>query len=253
MRTSVCTAALAVTISLILTGCSSLPNITTREHTDLEVHLEKIERVVIVPPQVVIELINIDGDNERLSEKETTVSDTIVQQTSSMLVQQGYELVTFDFDQAVQDDPELAYQITQISQSYEQAKQDLQAGRPVTEANKRSYEATMGKAVISVAAKADADAVCLLHYSGFKKSKAMVSKDVGTSVLVGLVTLGYMVPVYTRAGALFEAALVDGVTGDVLWMDMNSGPLNTSIADPVLMTLPKDIDVSAAASEGMTP
>jgi hypothetical protein len=69
-----------------------------------------------------------------------------------------------------------------------------------------------------------------------------VAKDVGTSLLVTVLTAGTVVPVSTASGAITEVALIDGVTGDVLWADVKYGGLNSSTGAKIMNAIPDDID-----------
>lgn len=229
-----------------LTACSSLQPTTTREHEDLEQHLLKVEKVVIAPPDVLIELLKVSGDNERISALENSTRQGIINLARRELRLAGYEIVEFDFARAVAEDDELAFKVTQVKEAFDAAREELRAGRPLTASQKRAFNATVGSAVNAVSARTEADAVLLLRYAGFKKSEGMVTRDVATSVVVGILTMGQGILVYDTAGASMEAALIDGVTGDVLWTDSRAGPLDTSIATAAMSTLPRDLDPEGA-------
>ena len=236
-----------------LTGCSSLQptttttTTTTREHEDLESHLLKVERVVIAPPEVAIELVKVSGDNERIASLENSIRQGILNLARRDLRLAGYEVVEFDFTKAIREDEDFAFTITQFKDAFDMARQELRAGRPLSPSQKRSFNVSVGSAVNAVSARTGADAVLLLRYAGFKKSKGMVTRDISTSVVIGILSMGYAVPVSGIAGAKIEAALIDGVTGDVLWTDSRAGTLDTGIASAAMSTLPRDIDPEGAA------
>ena len=61
-------------------------------------------------------------------------------------------------------------------------------------------------------------------------------------IFLGILTMGQFVPLAATSGAITEVALIDGVTGDVLWADVKSGVLNAAVADNAMDTLPHDVD-----------
>jgi len=229
-----------------LTGCSSLQTTTTREHEDLESHLLKVERVVIAPPEVSIALIKVSGDNERIASLEHSTRQGILNLARRDLRVAGYEVVEFDFAKAIAEDEDFAFTITQVRDAFDMARQELRAGRELSAAQKRAFNASVGSAVNAVSARTDADAVLLLRYAGFRKSEGMVTRDVASSVAFAILTMGQGLLVHNTSGAQIEAALIDGVTGDVLWTDSRAGSLDASIATAAMSTLPRDIDPQGA-------
>ena len=81
-----------------------------------------------------------------------------------------------------------------------------------------------------------------MRYAGFDKSSGYVAKDVGTSLLVAVLTMVTVIPTKQTSGAITEFALIDGVTADVMWADTKAGLLNSTIGNQALETLPLDID-----------
>lgn len=51
-----------------------------------------------------------------------------------------------------------------------------------------------------VAEKSGADAILLMRYAGFDKSGGYVAKDVGTSLLVAVMTMGTVIPTKQTSG-----------------------------------------------------
>lgn len=232
-----------VLISLALVGCA---NTTSRTHPTLDQELLQVERVVIAPPDVEVTLITFTGENERMTTVEESLSLELMTLSQSFLTNQGYEVVEFDFAAARAEDAELATLLGDFNAAYDQAKKDLKAGQMISEAEASSVRSTLGEAAILVADEADADAVLLVRFAGFDKSEGQVAKDLGTSILVGVLTMGTVVPIMPTSGAVMEVALIDGGTGDVLWTDMKQGNLSAAVTNQVMATLPEDIDEAAA-------
>lgn len=231
---------------LIVTGCATTT--TTRTHPTLEEQLSHVNSVVIAPPRVEIEYVTLTGENERLTDQEETISSQLINIAEVHLRDRGYEIVNFDFDKALEEDQEFAYTVTQIREGFDKAKEDLQFGKQISEEEARKLKICLGEAANIVATKTGADAILLMRYAGFDKSDGHVAKDVGTTLLVGILTMGQILMTSPASGAVTEVALIDGITGDILWADVKGGFLNASVADHAMDTLPDDVDPGFSTS-----
>jgi hypothetical protein len=204
--------------------------------------LKSIKSVVIAPPEIEVSLITFTGENERIEDVEATIREEVLNITKRELEEGGYKVIDFDFEAAKQQDESLALVITEFVSGYDNAKEELQHGKQLSLVEANSIRASLGEAATRVAAAADADAVLLVRFAGFQKSGGQVAKDVGTSILVGVLTLGAVIPIQPASGAFTEVALVDGYTGDILWTDIRGGALGSELTDSLMDTLPDDID-----------
>lgn len=192
--------------------------------------------------------MTLTGENERITSKETEIKRQLLSIAKGELKEGGYEVIEHDFDKTIEEDEEFAYLVNEINNGFEQAKKDLQHGKALPPAEARKIKASVGEAVNVVSEASGADAILLVRYQGFQKSEGQIAKDVGTSVLVGVLTLGAVVPVQPTNGAFAEIALIDGTTGDVLWTDIRGGTLSSQIVDVAMDTMPDDIDAAIVAS-----
>ena len=231
--------AVGLSILLVIAGCVTT---TTRTHPTLEEQLHHVNSVVIIPPRVEIEYRTLTGENERLTEKEDTIRAQLIQIAERELRVHGYDIIEFDFESALENDEEFAYTVTQIREGFEKAKEDLQLGKQVSPEQAKKLKISVGEAVNVVATESGADAILLMRYAGFDKSDGHVAKDIGTTLLVGILTGGGVLMTSPTSGAVTEVALIDGVTGDVLWADIKGGVLNAAVADYTMDTLPYDVD-----------
>ena len=213
---------------LLAAGCATTT--TTRTHPTLEEQLHHINSVVIAPPRVEIEYVTLTGENERKTEQEESIRAQLVAIAEGALTAHGYEIVEFDFDGAMENDEEFAYTVTQIREGFDNAKEDLKFGKPIAEEKAKNLKISLGEAASIVAAESGADAILLIRYSGFDKSDGYVAKDVGTSVLVAVLSMGIVLMTSPTSGAITEVALIDGITGDLLWADVKGGFLNATPA-----------------------
>lgn len=235
-----------------LGACASKPTTTAREHPDIDQALLDIERVVVAPPIVSIERIVFSGENERLTAQEANVAAELVAATASALTERGYEVVPFDFAKEREADPDFAFALNQVVEAFDRVKQDMQVGRPIPEADKRKFAQSLGEAVNLVADRAAVDAVVIVQFAGFDKSGGSRAKDMAASVL--LAALLGSTAIQPSEGSYVELALVDGVTGNLLWTDaaavakLESGTIAAAIA-----SMPADVDPTDRAADASAP
>jgi hypothetical protein len=237
---------IVVSVALFVGGCATT---TTRTHPTLEEELHRVNSVVIVPPRIEIQYVTLTGEDERMIEEEQAIRTELMAIAARELRDHGYEVIDFDFQAAMDQNDELAYTVTEIREGFDRARADLKMGIALSKDEANEIRVSVGEAVNTVAAMSGADAILLMRYVGFKKSGGYVAKDVGTGLLVGVLTLGTVVPVSPTSGAMTEVALIDAVSGDVLWADITSGMLDSSITDEVLDTLPHDIDPTNGSTQ----
>ena len=227
-------------VSVLVSACATTSVTSVREHPTLESQLLDVESVLIVTPAVTIEQINFSDDNERLTELETSIQEELISIATSRLKTRGYEVVDFDLEQAIAEDENLAYAVTQAKDGFQEAKKTLY-GERLSDEEKRKFQVSVGTAVNLVAEKSGADAVLLMHYIGYKKSSGNVAKDVAAGILSGLL-LG-VIPVSSNESCYVEAAFIDGVTGDVLWANVYSASsLDLTAANKAMESFPEDMD-----------
>lgn len=224
---------------MLLSGCVTT---TARTHPTLEDELLDINTVVIAPPRVEIEFRKLTSENERLEYQEEIIRSQLVAIASKKLQAHGYEIIDFDFDSAIENDEEFADTVTQITEGFERAKEELKLGKHLPEEEAKNIRISVGEAVNIVATRSGADAILLMRYSGYDKSGGHVAKDIGISILVTVLSYGMVSMAFPTEGAITEAALIDGATGEVLWADIKGGGLDALAADAMMDTMPDDVD-----------
>ncbi|GAB1260836.1 hypothetical protein [Aurantivibrio plasticivorans] len=234
----------------LLVGCSAT---TMRSHPTLTQELERIDSVVIAPPIIEVQLMTLTGENESIPEKEEEISNYINEHIRLRLVEQGFDVVEFDFENAKLEDPGFAYTITKLQEGYDEVKEELQIGRALSNAKASELKSYIGDAIHTVQAKTSADAILITRFSGFQKSGGYVAKDAGTSILIGILSGGTYIPIQQASGAGFEAALVDGYTGELLWADSRNGALSGALSNAVFAKLPIDVDPVLASDPQAQP
>lgn len=212
---------------------------SVRQHESYADLARDISTVVIVPPEVEIELIAFDGDNEKLTDDQERISAEITELARQRLTEEGLTVIDFDIALAMAEDEEFAYNVTQCTEAWNSAKAELYTTGLVSEDKKSSFQTTLGPVVNAIAEKTGAESLLLMHYSGAKKSAGMIAKDVGTSILIGVLTAGAVVPVQATEGASIDVALIETTEGKVVWSNRKAlQSVDSSLAKMALHELP---------------
>lgn len=96
-----------------------------------------------------------------------------------------------------------------------------------------------------IAEKSGADALFIIEYGGFRKTGGKIAQETTANVLLALLTGSYAIPV--PEGSAVEVALIDMVSGDVLWTNILSHTaLDAKGFDVAMDVLPHDVDPSMA-------
>lgn len=225
----------AITIVLLLTGCAQT---TVRQHPAFADATRKVERIAILPPQVTHTLVQFDGKGPRNPAKEAAIGRAIVKSLKAALEKRGYTVTTELVDAVNGRDEALSYEFEQFKTAYEQGAKELYATPAVTEAEADKFKVSLGAAGNTFALMSGADALMLVRFDGIEKSSGQVAKEVVASALLSVFTGVVMIPAAEAGSA--ELALIDGVTGDVLWSNRGGSPgVGGAVALSVLNALPK--------------
>lgn len=234
---------------LFASGCA--PQMTAeRTHPEFASNKVDIERVAIVPPIVEFNKVEFSGEGVRDQEQEKTFESMLIRGAETALVERGYTPVVVEREQIAEELAAFNVDLGKLREQYNQARERLYQTPMVTLEESLTFQESVGEAAAIVASYADADAVLLMRYAGFEKTGGAVAKDVAVGVLVGLLT-GY-VPVANTEGETLEAAVLDGQTGNVLWVNAASHPAanNTALAT-VFEELQHDVDVNVEEDTGV--
>lgn len=203
----------------LTTGCATYTDV--REHKDLQQEVTKIHSVVILPPDVTIDVLSFNGDTEKDSEKQDYTIKKINSDTRYQLKKKGVNIVDFDFNKALNANPDLAFAITQCKESMEKSEKALYKSR-VEEKNKSTFSENIGPSANAIAEATGADAFLVIKYKGFRKSGGLIAKEMAANVLlVAAFGVGRGSPM---EGADIEIALVSAESGAILWIDKKQYP-----------------------------
>jgi hypothetical protein len=218
---------------------SACTNTTVRQHIDHQSLAKDIASVAIIPPDVKINLITFDGDNEELIEEQLAMEKEIISIAKSRFEAEGLEVIEFDIASAVAEDEDFAYAVTQCVEAWNATKEELYSTGVVSESKKSTFNSSLGPVANGIAERTGADAVFLMDYQGAKKSKGMIAKDAGTSILIGVLTAGAVVPVQATQSATVDMALIDANSGKIIWNNRKFiGVVDSGIVQQALTELP---------------
>ena len=221
----------------IITGCANYTSV--REHSEFSSAAKDIESVIVVPPQVHVELKVFTGENESLIDKERYIKRNLVDIAQNKLRNEGLKVIDFSFEDAIKEDEEFAFAITQCRNALDEAKKDLYSGGAVTIENKRNFQASLGPVVNFIAEHTGADSVLMMDYYGFEKSNGMVAKDMAAGILLAVLLGSTNAQIAAPEGSALDIALVETRSGNVLWANRKSGQsLDASLANHALQELP---------------
>lgn len=218
-------------------GCAMTP---VRQHPDFASGKRKIQVVALLPPDVEYRHLVFTGENERDLPREQAISQELASALESSLQAKGYAVKTDLLKQLESGNKQFNFDFEQIKNAYTQATKELYAYPMVQVDESNKFKVGLGPIVNPFAASCGADALLLVRYGGFDKSSGLVAKEIVGSALLAVLTRAYYVPV--KNGGRIELALIDGVTGDVLWSNNSGGAVapgaSLNLAISKLPTLP---------------
>lgn len=227
---------IAVSCLISLSGCAMT---SVRQHQDFNDIAKNIGKVAILPPDVDIKLVSLNGDDQDLLEREQQIEDAILGIAKQRLKEEHLEVIDFDFEAAMAADEAFAFSVTQCLTAWETAKGELYEKGLVADSAKSDFRTNLGSVANEIAVQTGAEAVLLMHFSGVEKSGGMIAKDVATSALIGVLTAGVYIPIQPTSAAFIDLALVDAHGGHVLWANRKSLPgIHEDLAKTALAELP---------------
>jgi hypothetical protein len=198
-----------------LLGCSSVEELEATG-AETERQLLKVQRVVVAPPAITFDSDTLLGTITD-PEQEVMLRRQVALRATESLRSAGYDVVEYDFGEAVAADDGFAMLIAKVRENFREARRTLKSGERLSSSQRESFQATVGLAASMVADDASVDAVLLLEYLGVPDANGVMASP---SALQSLMTGGASVTAADLRSdqALIEAVLLDGDTGRALWM-----------------------------------
>lgn len=230
-------AALAVVAAA---GCSGT---AVREHPQLEQQLKNINSVAVLPPKARVESITFVGERERLESREAILEQELVKQARGALAAKGYGVIDYDFSDKAMLNSDLPFAINRVYKGFARAEKLLYEKPTLPQNEKRSIRADVGLSVNTVNQATGADAVFLMNYAGYEKRFGTAAKDMAAGMLLGLLLGGGAAGAATSSGSSLDMALVDSLSGEVLWSNTGRG----ADAEAMMAGLPDNVDPAEAS------
>lgn len=230
----------AVAALTLTSGCATYT--AERAHPDFANRNVDIERVAVVPPIVEFNSMEFSGEEVPLPEKAEEMRQILVNYAVEELTNRGYTPVVVD--RALMNEELEAYNVDlgKLREQYDAIRETLYDGKAVKIEDVATFEESVGEAAAIVASYSDADAVLLMRYYAYEKTEGAIAKDVAVAVLTTAL-LGSAAIQATSAESV-EVAVLDGLSGNVLWTNLASLPSTEATAlKNALSTLQHDIDV----------
>lgn len=199
--------AVIAVITLVVCACATKPPAPLPPHPEVVNAIRKVQTIVILAPQVEYTRIVFTGENERLPLLENNISATLLSEFEHTIGGQ-YTIRKPPEDQPEERKREMEFEVQQLYAAF--AARVKMSGTEEEEKPTTRPRVTVGAAATALASRFDADAILLSRYSGFQKSGGQKTKDFMTGAMLGVV--------HASEGGLVEVALIDGTTGELLWM-----------------------------------
>ena len=238
-----------------VSGCAGTP---IRQHPDFASAARKVQSIAILPPDVEHVRIVFTGENERLTEQEREVAVDLQRGFEAALKTKQYVVRPWPDAQQLEETPNANFELQQVRTAYNEASKQLYDKAANAEESKK-FRVSLGPVVNPVATRVNAEALLYARFNGFEKSGGQQTKDILAGALLGVLTGAIAIPKPT--GAVLEVALIDGVTGDVLWANRggNEGPSGLgygafTMSGAILGPFPgKDAAVASGGGEAAKP
>jgi hypothetical protein len=227
----------ALLIAWITSGCAANPTLV-RRHPDLAGAASRIGSIAILAPEVEQQRLAFGGANERLPDRERSIARELIDGLRARLAAKHYMVLANDEDEWPGDaKKEESAELRQLRVAGREVIERLYGPKATADAT-GAVRVSVGPAALPVARQMQADALLLVGYAGFEKSKGQRAADFATSVLFGsavtVATGGLVIPVEpaARSGGAIMLVLIDGSSGDVLWANRVSGSTDGRASGP---------------------
>jgi len=211
-----------LSVIVLLSACS-ITN-TVRKHPEYSALSSSIKSIYVLPPEVVITHKSLSESDSRSSKKEGTMLKIFSEQIPTYISQQGISVPDTDFDQAFGTTSELT--LEQLRSAYRKASIDLHKQK-VKSSNHKSFVlrekndpiVNLGSVASYVSKQLSADALMIVRYIGFEIYTGGIIMDRLDTAMSSQITSPFVDA--STFGGVFEIALIDGKSGDIIWINSN--------------------------------
>ncbi len=229
-------------LATILSGCATTTS--SRYSPDFEEASNGIERIAILPPDIILFEKTVDGQHRIYDEKTLSIyREVIIEETQLRLAEKGFIPVKITADQLATRLSNHNVKIASLKNRYDEVSKNLYAKPKISEEEAKQFRESVGEAANIIASGVNADALLVVNLTGQIKSTGKAATELAASTAVLLLT-GVSI-VSAPEMEIVEVALVDGLTGDILWSDRKvvAGKQGESI-EYAMISMPDDSDTS---------
>ena len=225
-----------------LANCASTHTFA-RQHSDFDIHCDVIEDIAILPPNVEIYLVSLGSTKKPMKHKIEEVSNYLITLIGDKLKKLGFKTVPVSIASGQKINSEALFQDANIRNLFQQLNKEHKSV-PIEQSKK--LDCNLGDQAVRLASQTESDALIFLKFTGWKKSGGMIATEVSTNLLIAVATAGLIINPAKPAGAEgLSIALVDGKTGDVLWVNQSSdfyiNPIPPSFSRDSIKSLVEDV------------
>lgn len=211
MRRFSCYALAALLLSGIV-GCgSSGPGVGARSEEEFRQRVNPGKKITVLPPVIQYFRRTNLGD-EPMPEFNQLVHENLMSGMNEAFTQMKYSVLPCNFDdETLLVDQELALDLTNVRNDFNRALMELSNSR-------KSASIWFSPLVNVFSERAQADLILMAQGYGFETSGGKKTKD---TIMAGIgAVLGYL-PSVQFTGTQIVMLLLDGVTGELLWLNYN--------------------------------
>lgn len=220
MKTVLRSVIVGLVVITALTACSMTP---VRQHPDFASGKQKVRVVAILPADVEFRHLVFTGENERDTALEQSIATELNSGAGAMLQSRGYLIKEDLLKRAEAGDKQFNFEYEQFKSAYSQVYKELYAQPMMQEEQANKFKLGIGPLANPIAQSCNADALLLVRYAGFDKSHGLLAKEIVGSALLAVLT-GVVASPAPKGGHI-DLALIDGVSGDILWTNSYAGPV----------------------------
>lgn len=204
----------AVISATLLTACAATKPPPPPPHPEVISAIRRIETVAVLPPTVEYTRIAFSGENERVTSVEQNVFSSLTGTLEEVVGTRQYVVRKIEEGPAEEQKREMQFEQQQLEAALTAAFKQAAESEP--ENKETRPRVSIGAAASPLAHRLNADALLVTRYSGFQKTGGQRTKEAMSGILMGALT--GVVRISASEGGAVIAVLVDGPTGEVLWM-----------------------------------
>ena len=198
-------------IFLLTLGSSGCATVYRPIHPAFKERQKLIQKVAVIPPEVSVVKVTFKGDEEPMYDLIGIVGKQSKEEIEEAFRKKGYEIRPVDLsEEELNKNPNLRSDLFRLRELYTKTLEDI------SKRKQKEFIYSIGPHINRFADLSGADVVVLVRIDAFKKTRGEITKDFFKSILVAV--SGVQVH-YFHDAVLIQLAVVDGNTGEILWLN----------------------------------